>query len=127
MKMRLLSIVILSLFAGCATVNVSSKGGVTMAEVSNTCWFLFSFIPLGSGDPDSPNKTQMTLFRNTATLENNMKLLKHAMKSTGAKDVKNITSVSTDEKILILLLRRFTFHTSAELLNEISSAKKDIP
>lgn len=117
MKIRLLSFLLLFL-SGCASVNISSKGGVTMAEVSNTSWFLFSFIPIGSGDPDNPNKAQMTLFRNTSTLENNMKLLKHAMKQTGAKNVKNITSVSTDEKIFILLLRRFTFHTSAELLND---------
>ena len=97
-----------------------------MAEISNTGWFLFSFIPLGSGNPDKPNEMSMKCFQNTTSLENNMLLLNKAIASKGAKSAKNITSVSTDEKIFIMLLRRFTFHTSAELVFENQTSAKDL-
>lgn len=114
------------LTGGCATINISREGGVTMAEISNTGWFLFSFIPLGSGNPEKPDSFSFKCFRNTATLENNMDMVRRAMKTSGAKSVKNLTSVTTDEKIFIVLLRRFSFHTSCELIYEEEPPRKDL-
>ena len=104
--------------AGCATLAITEENNMHGVAVKNTGWYLFSLIPLGSGNPEKPNQVSFKCFRDTATIENNMKLLEYAIKESGASGVKNLTSFVSDEKILIILLKRFTIHTSAELVHD---------
>lgn len=109
-------ILLLALAAGCASVKVSYEGGMAMVKAKNTSWFLLNVIPIGTGNPDKPNSVSFKLFSDNATIESNIKLLEHTIKKENALTVSNITSVVTDEKIFVMLLRRVTFNTSAELI-----------
>lgn len=112
--------------AGCATVHTASdyhgtgiEGGETpieTVEIENAGWFLFKFIPLGSGDPLAPNRCSSKLFQNTVTLQNNLEMLEDEMGRVNATRVANLTSRKTDESVLWILLSRTAYHTSAVLL-----------
>jgi len=103
------------LFSGCATVQVASENGRTMADAENSSWRIFWWLPLGGGDCDDPNDDFCVWFRNTVTLKNNMKLLDYAREKKGARSVKDVQSYFTDEYYLFIL-RRSAMHTSAELV-----------
>ncbi len=100
---------------GCSTVKVCSEGGHTMCIIENSGWKMLNLIPIASGDPHHPNENSCRIFRNTVTLENNMKMLDWTMRKYGATGVKNLTSHMTDEQVFIMLFKRYTYHTSAEL------------
>lgn len=102
--------------SGCATYTTSSVGGRTTVDVQNTGWYLFSFIPLGSGDHDDPNTCGCKIFSNSVSLENNMKILKKAMIAEQAYKAENVVSRWTDERVFFILLKRYACHTSAELI-----------
>lgn len=112
---RLLVIIAAALVGGCATVKVESEAGRTMCDIENSCWYLFMCIPMGSGDPEAPNKDLCRFFRDTATLENNVRMLDYAVERKQAKGAKNVTSRFSDEKYTFIL-KRTTCHTSAELI-----------
>lgn len=116
-----LRLVVLALalgLSGCATVIRSGQGGHDMVAIENTGWYLFNFIPLGAGDPNHPNQCCCRFFTDTATLENNMRILRKVVEENHASHAENIVSHTSDEKIFFILLRRFAFHTSAELITE---------
>lgn len=115
MKRLLLPLLALVL-GGCATVSYSDKGGKTMVDVANTGWYLFNLIPLASGNPKAPNEADFRLFRQTTTLENNIRLLDYAATERGASGVKDVSTYTSDECVFILLLKRHIIHTSAELV-----------
>ncbi len=102
--------------SGCASIHVCDKGGETVATVNNTCWYLFNCIPLASGDHEYPNKVTTCFFRNTVTMQNNMKLLETAMRAHQAKTLRNIDSYTTDESVFFFLLTRHACYSSAELV-----------
>ena len=104
------------LLGGCATYQISDEGGHKTIDVENTGWYLLSFIPIASGNPDRPNKPCCSLFSQTVTLENNMKILRLAMLKDGSYKANNVVSHSTDEKVMLILLKRYALHTSAELV-----------
>lgn len=108
--------VLLSLLAGCATYTTTSIGGRTTVAIQNTGWYLFNFIPLGSGDHDNPNHCSCNLFQNSVSLESNMTILKKAMVSEKAYKAENVASRWTDERVFFILLKRYACHTSAELI-----------
>ena len=112
---RLVLLLSALVFTGCASVHVS-HAGKDMVTIENTGWYLFNVIPLASGDADNPNGHTCKLFSDTVTLESNMKLLDYAMDRENAVAVRNLTSFTTEEYILIILLRRYVYHTSAELV-----------
>jgi len=115
--MRALRILVLSsLLAGCTAMDVSYVGPVTMAKVKNTSWYLFDFIPLGTGNPDKPIGSSFRLFSDLANVSSNMKLLSKIIEEENATTVSNITTVATDEKIFIILFTRHSCQTSAELI-----------
>ena len=124
MKKRFLPILALGVLAaalftgatGCVAVRVSDKGGHTLVDISNSGWYLLNFIPLASGDPDEPNAGTCRLFRQTTTLENNIRMLDRAVEERKASGVKSVTSHWTDENVMIILFKRHCMHTSAELL-----------
>ncbi len=102
--------------AGCATVRYSDKGEKSMVEVANRGWYLLNIIPIASGDPEAPNENGCCLFRQTTTLANNMRMLDHAATERNAIGLKSVISSTEDESIFIILLKRHTIHTSAELV-----------
>ena len=105
-----------ALAAGCASISISSKGGHTMAVVENSGWYLFNAIPIASGDPDNPDCASFSIFGDTVTLENNVKLLERARKEQGAASYKDVVSYTTEESVFLILLKRYYYHTSAELV-----------
>lgn len=126
MKFLLPALVALLLAAGCTTVKttrvfngVRVDGGrtpVATLSVENSGWFLFTCIPLASGDPNLVNECACRCFQNTVTLENNMQVLERELARQKVHEVANLTSHYEDEKYLIFLLSRRAYHTSAVLL-----------
>lgn len=127
-----------ALSAGCTTIRtarsfngVRTDGGTTpmcAVEIENSGWFLFTCIPIASGNPDLPNMNSCRWFRNTVSLASNMKVLKAEMTRNHVKEVSNLTSHCEDEKYLVFLISRRAYHTSAVLLKDtskpLSKAKK---
>ena len=121
-----LFLLFLLVFAGCSTIRratdyhgVGIENGekpIETAEIENTAWLLFKFIPLGSGNPSHPDEFGCKLFQNTVDLQNNMDMLQSEMKRVKASRVVNLTSHKTDETIFVILLTRHAYHTSAVLL-----------
>lgn len=124
MKKLCISLLLIPILAGCATVRFCDEG-VSMVDIENTGWYLFNFIPLASGDPNSPNDASCRIFSDTVTLENNLKLLDYAVRKKHALGYRDATSYTTDENALIILLKRRTYHTSAELITASQAAPTD--
>ena len=112
---RLAIILACALLGGCATVTVS-RDGATMVNIENSGWYLLNFIPIASGNPARPNSCTTRLFSKTVTLENNVKMLDNVIREEGAVAVRDINSFTIDEHILLILLKRHAYHTSAQLL-----------
>ena len=110
--------------SGCASVDYSDAGGRTMVDITNSGWYLFNFIPIASGNPDCPNESDCRFFKETATVENNVKMLDFAATERKAKSIKSIKSSWTDESVFIILLKRHVIHTSAELVLENTDARE---
>lgn len=117
MKKALFSLISAALLAGCATIRSSDAGGRQMVDIENTCWMLLYCIPLASGEPNEPNDVLCRAFQNSATLENNMRMLDRARKEAGATRVENLASRFSDTTYLFLL-NRYSCQTSAELVND---------
>ena len=124
--MRTLALLLLLCSAGCASVRmtrafngVKVDGGFTpLATVSieNTGWFLFNCIPLASGNPDRPNETTCLPFRNTVTLDNNLKMLDATMTREDATCFEHLTSHLKDDFYYFFILYRRTCQTSVVIL-----------
>ena len=112
---RMALILMCALLGGCATVTVSREGR-TMVNIENSGWYLLNFIPIASGNPANPNSFSTRLFSNTVTLENNATMLDKVIRDEGAVAVRDINSFTIDEHILLILLKRHAYHTSAQLL-----------
>ena len=112
---RVAFILACALLSGCATVTVS-RDGATMVNIENSGWYLLNFIPLASGNPTRPNSCTTRLFSKTVTLENNVKMLDKVIRDEGAVAVRDINSFTVDEHVLLILLKRPAYHTSAQLL-----------
>lgn len=116
MRRFLLGTLFAALLSGCATYTTTSVGGRTTVAVQNTGWYLFNFIPLGSGNYNNPNHCGCKIFSNSVSLENNMKILKKAMIAEQAYKAENVVSRWTDERVFFILLKRYACLTSAELI-----------
>lgn len=124
MRLALLAFLALAL-CGCASVEYCNEGGRHLVDVSNSGWYLFNFIPVASGNPDAPNEQSCVFFKETATLENNVKMLDFAATARNARSIRSLKSSWTDESILIILLKRHVIHTSAELVIDDSNPKRN--
>ena len=111
-----------ALLGGCATVTVSREGA-TMVNIENSGWYLLNFIPIASGNPARPNSCTTRLFSKTVTLENNVKMLDKVIREEGAAAVRDINSFTIDEHVLLILLKRHAYHTSAQLLTKEDMAE----
>ena len=104
------------LLGGCCMSKVCDRGGHEMCYIENSGWKILNFIPIASGDPDFVNQNQSLWFEDTVTLDTNMKLLEREMKKHGSTAYRDIISYRSEEQVFILLLKRHTLHTSAEIL-----------
>lgn len=116
---------LVAMLCGCASVTplktpagmkVDGVEPIESVEVSNSAWYLFSCIPLFSGDPNSPNVGTCKLFRNTLTLQNQLKMLEDEAKRVGATRAIDVTSVSYEETIFFFVFEHRRGHTSAVLV-----------
>lgn len=114
-----------ALLSGCASVEVSNVGRRKMVVVSNSGWYLFNLIPLASGNPDKVNSASCLFFSETATLENNLKILNKVVKDTGADSVESVKSYWNDESVLVILMKRHVINTSAELVFDKDGEKSE--
>jgi hypothetical protein len=115
--MKKLTLILLAAFSGgCATYDISDKGGYSMASVSNTSWEFLSFLPIASGNPDRPNTVSCLWLQDSANLENNIKILNAAMAEAGANGTRNLSSSIVDETVFFILINRRVYQTSAELV-----------
>ena len=116
-RLTLAAILALSaVLSGCVGTTVTKSPELNMVTVENSGCFLFCCIPLFSGDPDYPNQQVCNWFENTVKLETNIKLLNQIVAEEGARSVRNVVSVKDDENVLIFILKRKNYRTSAELV-----------
>ncbi len=117
MKIRLtLFALVLSLFSGCAIIDYCDEGGREMVCVQNTGWYFLNFIPLASGNVEHPNTFSFRFFTQTTTLENNIQMLDGEIARRGADYARDVSSSTQDESVFLLLFKRHTVQTSAELV-----------
>ena len=123
---RVAIILACALLGGCATVTMS-RDGATMVNIENSGWYLLNFIPIASGNPARPNSCTTRLFSKTVTLEHNVKMLDKVIRDEGAVAVRDINSFTIDEHVLLILLKRHSYHTSAQLLmkEDMADAKAE--
>lgn len=100
---------------GCVNVQVGTEGQ-ELVSVTNDGIFLFCAIPICTGDPNYPNEQVANWFTNTVTVATNMRVLEEEAAARGAHDVKDVVSYMTEEKMLWFILKRKTYHTSAQLV-----------
>jgi len=89
---------------------------VEYVDIQNTSWKLLCFIPLFSGDIREPNEVTACWFEDTASLENQMRMLDDEVKRTGATQAIDVTSREDDDFTFFILLKRYCYHTSATLV-----------
>lgn len=106
-----------ALISGCASVNVANEGA-NMVAIQNSGCFLFSCIPLFSGDPDYPNEEVCNWFENTVKIETNIRLLEEEAYRQRARGYRNLVSHKDAESILWFILKRRVYRTSAELIKD---------
>ena len=104
------------LFNGCCSVTVCKDGGHDLVTIENTGWKFLGLMPIASGDPEYPNQEVSVWFCDSILLEVNMMMLDDAMRKYGYTDFKNLVSYKTQENSFLLFFKRYTYHTSAELL-----------
>ena len=118
MRNAILTAIFFSLAAlsGCCYYEVCNLGGREMCVIQNSGWKILNFIPIASGNPDMPNLGNSIWFADTVDLDSNMKILDLAMRRHHATGLKDLSSFKTEEQIFVFLLKRYTLHTSAEIL-----------
>lgn len=89
---------------------------VEIVDIYNSNWLFLSLLPIASGDPDNPDGWTTCFFRNTATAENQVRMLEDEARRVGASRAVNVTSTSTDEAVFLFLFLREKYHTSAVLV-----------
>ena len=110
------------LAAGCCTVesshdfrNVNVDGAcepIAVVAIENSGWYLLGCLPIITGNPEKPGRVK--LFRDTVTLENNIKMLADKARQENAGNVANLTSrVREDLAIGFFIFGRKQVFTSA--------------
>ncbi len=131
LRVPLLAAVCALLASGCTVVRVTrafngvnvdeGRAPLATVEIENSGWYLFTCIPIASGNHLWPNSADCCWFTDTVTVENNLSVLEKVMLRERANEVVNLTSRHTDEKYLVCLLSRRAYHTSAVLLRPQSN------
>lgn len=134
MKRALAFSLALALMVGCATVQTATEfrgtsvngnpKPVTSIAIENSGWYIFGVLPIITGDPAHPGPWSFRLFRNTVTLENNIKMLQMKADEFGATNLENLESWTDDNlSIGLFVLGIKSIYTAAV----ISDAAGDRP
>ena len=128
--------VAMSALVGCSTTltrlpatempSSSDVRPLEVVEISNACLLLLSFLPIASGDPQSPNSGGSCWFEDTTTVANQMRMLETEASRIGATraiDMKTLRVV--DASPFLFLLQREKIHTSAVLVRDIPRPAKN--
>lgn len=129
--------VAMSALVGCSTTltrlpatkmpSSSDVRPLEVVEISNACLLLLSFLPIASGDPQSPNSWGSCWFEDTTTVENQLKMLEDESARIGATRAVDVTTLRTDESLFFFLLQREKIHTSAVLVRDLPTAGRTSP
>ena len=124
--LRVLPALALLLASGCAFVTrMPPEPGARTAEgdeivetvqVMNSSWLLLCLLPLASGDVDSPDEVSCRPFRDSVSLENQIKMIEAEAEKCGASRAMHVVTYEGDEDVFLLLLLRRKIHTSAVLV-----------
>lgn len=127
--------VAMSALVGCSTTltrlpatkmpSSSDVRPLEVVEISNACLLLLSFLPIASGDPQSPNSWGSCWFKDTTTVANQMRMLEAEASRIGATRAVDMKTLRTDESLLLFLLQREKIHTSAVLVRDIPRPAKN--
>ena len=126
MKRISITLALALLLCGCSSVKrlsdfhgVKIEDGqepVEVVDIYNSNWLFLSLLPIASGDPDNPDGWTTCFFRNTATMESQIRMLEDEAKRVGASRAVNVITTSTDEEAFLILFLREKYHTSAVLV-----------
>jgi len=101
------------LAAGCVAVRENRIANGSLAvEIHDSGWYVFGFIPILSGDPDSfwPN-----WFSDDVSGETTMKVLDRIVAREKPKSICSLVTREVDEDVLFVI-NRVSCHTSAVLI-----------
>ena len=110
------ALLLITLLTGCCRYEVCNEGGRTLCHIENNGIKIFNLIPIASGDMKHPNENSPIWFTDTVDLDTNMRLLDEVIAKQRTRYLKDLCSYMTDESVIPLLLTRYTYHTSVELL-----------
>lgn len=112
------------LSSGCASIQTSralvgvrvDDGKVPVATVAaeNYGYYLFGFIPLITGNPDTPEAYDCYWFSDTVTLQNNMRMITEVARRERGTGLANVKTISRfDGAFSLWILCRKIIFTSA--------------
>ncbi len=112
------------LFTGCVSVSTSTEfagfgaeGGAKNAltvEIVASGWFLFDLLPIVTAN----SAGEADFFKDNLCTQNNLEVLDEIIKRENIKHIGMIASHETDEGVLVFLINRHTFRTTATLLKD---------
>lgn len=103
---------LLVLGSGCVHITeLRQPDDSLLVEINTTGWFLFDLLPIATGDLDGG----CAWFRDNCVADTNLKVIDRIVEREQATKIGPIVSHETDEGILLFLLNRHGFHTSAVL------------
>lgn len=123
---RILPALALLCASGCAIVTrIPSESGALTAEgdeiietvqAMNSSWSLLCLLPLASGDVDSPGCVSCRPFRDSVSLDNQLRMIEAEAEKCGATRATHVVTYEDDEDVFLILLLRRKMHTSAVLV-----------
>ena len=126
---RILGVLAVAALCGCSTtltrlpapkgLRTANVQPLATVEVSNASLLFLSFLPIASGDPQSPNGGGSIWFEDTTTVENQLKMLADESARIGATRAVDVMTLRTDESLFFFLLQREKIHTSAVLVRDV--------
>lgn len=110
--------------AGCVSVSatkelagIGAEGGAKNAfvvEIVASGWYLFDLLPIVTAN----SKGEAEFFKDNLCAQSNLDVLDEIVKSENVRRIGMISSHETDEGVLVFLVNRHTFRTTATLLKD---------
>lgn len=121
---RILATMVALSLVGCVSVSttkelagIGAEGGVENAltvEIVTSGWYLFDLLPIVTAN----SKGEAEFFRDNLCAQSNLNILDEIVKREGVRRIGMISSHETDEGVLVFLVNRHTFRTTATLLKD---------
>lgn len=121
---RILATMVALSLVGCVSVSttkelagIGAEGRVENAltvEIVTSGWYLFDLLPIVTAN----SKGEAEFFRDNLCAQSNLNILDEIVKREGVRRIGMISSHETDEGVLVFLVNRHTFRTTATLLKD---------